>query len=1142
MNNLLYPIHGGQVIAKSNDHILNGAMQNELIIYSRDQNLRMLFGVMNEAPTMILDRDSVLIPFLETSVITSISGDISLQKNLNTDCNITTNSLLVNILGGTNGGDININTNIVTDCNISVPNVFVNELTSLGNEIVLSKQLKTECNILGKVINVEEITNYNNETVTVPNGLKIKTINSLNGSSAIDVNDEYIGVSKIDSLNGLLIQNNVVIDSNANIFANTVTASNNIMVIDETANIACTSISVDTNAYIQSNVYATNLIAYDNIKIKLSDGTEKIIVDANLDIIANSVTADSSVSATSYIISKPDENLEVVDANANILAEHIKCKAFSIFNAETGAYVPYIVSGNNTIDVSSLEAGFVNTNSIRITNNQLVDSNKNITANNITLDNGLETKTVSINDVEIIDINRNIKNSVIDNSTTFKTGFWIQTSDDINRILFKEDGDILFNSDNGIAINTQGISSRQTVIKIASTSAVFHVGQSQYLWNFIDETDNIENAMELNNTDLLIHKNINTSGEIQSTGNITTNGHIYTDGDVNCTGSIYTGSEIQCTGNISAGGNVDCSGNILIQGSATCLNGFTGQSVTCDNISSINDSISFNITNPPTTNSPLFTWALNGLNIMNLDSSGTLTVDSLIIGSINNIINISQNTITFGSSMVFNHVEGKIETNIIDADHLNTQSISSQIFFNKTSDNSITLFGSNSDSNCTIKFNDANSIYALEAESAIIDNVTTANINSNTIVFSTNGDVVIKDKITFTDIGAINTNYVNTFNYTINGIETVMMSIDSNGVYINNLKTDQVTLPSDIVVESMTSLTTSGIEIFVNSNIVGKWTEYGLHTASIHADTHFDINIGGDIVGHFDKTGLHMPILIDNIEFNSPNMAVNNITSTNIIRGGIFIVDKPMTSEEARNKYNSNITPISNVAQMLTPLNTMHILSNITLGSETNGINQDYPMYVDIENNSEERVSAYMSGSIVALSCETFSDERIKTNISPVNELEVFEKINKLNIVEYDYIEDEKRKRNGLIAQEVEKLFPQAVRTITSYIPDMMMNAKVTQVSGDNKYVLRTYSDSTHVLNIDDMIKINAGGDRCVFGRVLQVDNNDLTVEINSQLSECQHVFIVGKLVDDFKAVDYTSIFAYLVSAVQYLSKQLLNN
>ena len=54
------------------------------------------------------------------------------------------------------------------------------------------------------------------------------------------------------------------------------------------------------------------------------------------------------------------------------------------------------------------------------------------------------------------------------------------------------------------------------------------------------------------------------------------------------------------------------------------------------------------------------------------------------------------------------------------------------------------------------------------------------------------------------------------------------------------------------------------------------------------------------------------------------------------------------------------------------------------------------------------------------------SDRRLKENITPTT-INAIDKINKLNMVKFDFIKDKKHEEIGLIAQEVEKIIPQAI-------------------------------------------------------------------------------------------------------------------
>ena len=89
-----------------------------------------------------------------------------------------------------------------------------------------------------------------------------------------------------------------------------------------------------------------------------------------------------------------------------------------------------------------------------------------------------------------------------------------------------------------------------------------------------------------------------------------------------------------------------------------------------------------------------------------------------------------------------------------------------------------------------------------------------------------------------------------------------------------------------------------------------------------------------------------------------------------------------------------------------------------------NTTTHDWYLDGNLDMRLESDGDLHADGDIVAFSTTT-SDERLKTDISVVEN--ALEKVKSIRGVEFTYINDGKRSA-GVIAQEVEKILPQAVR------------------------------------------------------------------------------------------------------------------
>lgn len=179
----------------------------------------------------------------------------------------------------------------------------------------------------------------------------------------------------------------------------------------------------------------------------------------------------------------------------------------------------------------------------------------------------------------------------------------------------------------------------------------------------------------------------------------------------------------------------------------------------------------------------------------------------------------------------------------------------------------------------------------------------------------------------------------------------------------------------------------------------------------------------------------------------------------------------------------------------------------------------------------------------------TVSDQRIKKNIQPVGPM--LETINKIEIVSFDFIDEPNNKRDecGIIAQQLETVFPNAVDTSTGVIPCYLKFATSQYLVEDDVHILFEYdhTDTQQQFKVGDKIKINAGqktdtvdkdkGSHHIVVKSV-IDGGFVTAKWQDYDAN-DGVFLHGKEVDDFRNVDKEQLGILALKGVQELSSMV---
>lgn len=220
------------------------------------------------------------------------------------------------------------------------------------------------------------------------------------------------------------------------------------------------------------------------------------------------------------------------------------------------------------------------------------------------------------------------------------------------------------------------------------------------------------------------------------------------------------------------------------------------------------------------------------------------------------------------------------------------------------------------------------------------------------------------------------------------------------------------------------------------------------------------------------------------------------------------------------------------------PLYPLHVTgsANLTTAVEvyfnsTDGIGS-YPLETIIP------ITIFSSGHIIGSEINVLSDKRIKNILNNSSSSDDLDLIERVEIVNYKYKDEAKYGSNinkKVIAQQVQEVYPIAVKKSSDAIPDIFRKASNWTIVSDSELEITLES---HGLVEDEKIRILLKGcDDNIF-QIKNVTEHKFVIDFYTHKS-FDDIFIYGRFVEDLLNVDYDALSMLNLSATKELKKKV---
>lgn len=485
--------------------------------------------------------------------------------------------------------------------------------------------------------------------------------------------------------------------------------------------------------------------------------------------------------------------------------------------------------------------------------------------------------------------------------------------------------------------------------------------------------------------------------------------------------------------------------------------------------------------------------------------SNDLNVNGLTIGKGKN--SVAFNT-AFGANGLKNNTTGDNNTAVgFDALFFNTEGTDNTAngqlsLYKNTIGSKNTATGSNTLSSNTIgNYNTATGIYALYSNTE--GDLNTAN-GTNALCLNTTGDYN-----TATGSRALYTNTTGNYN-TASGIESLFSNTTGNyNTAWGSHALSKNTTGYENTAFGMKSL--YSLEEGINNTAVGYRSGY------LNITGNNNVFLGSS--AGFFETGSNK-LFIDNQGRENEADARKKA-----LMYGVFDADPANQILAVNGKLGINT---------ITPQCPLDVNGAATLGTLTYGyLNKDG---LTGKYTASPNYSIRAAWSILAAEFHAISDARVKNIYGLANNHQNLELLENLEVINFSYIDTYSygnQAKYGFVAQEVEKILPEAINKSSEFIPDVFCSA--TEFAVDNSQQIKIKLGKPHNFSDGDVVRLYL--DRQMKESPVRVlSDTDFIVDGVSE--EPEFVFVYGKQVKDFCTLDYDQIFTLGIGAIQELSRQ----
>jgi uncharacterized coiled-coil protein SlyX len=201
-------------------------------------------------------------------------------------------------------------------------------------------------------------------------------------------------------------------------------------------------------------------------------------------------------------------------------------------------------------------------------------------------------------------------------------------------------------------------------------------------------------------------------------------------------------------------------------------------------------------------------------------------------------------------------------------------------------------------------------------------------------------------------------------------------------------------------------------------------------------------------------------------------------------------------------------------------------------------LTNSFPSYKQggVQSATIPDVSIIAAGRIVGTEFNAYSDARIKSVIGVSDAAKDLDMLNAIKITDYtmkDKVKFGNQTFKKVIAQEVEKVYPQVVSKHTDYIPNVYQVASKVEKTATG-YLL-TFADKHNISNTAKNLRILLP-EGTQIAEITEIPSDNQVV-IKSIDLKSDKAFVYGEEVNDFRTIDYEGLSTLNISATQELSK-----